>query len=225
MVDHFDISFELQQTLMNRGKAEELETIQGILAKPGQIATIRQQVPLGLGHAVLCAKDLIGNEPFVVILPDDLVLAKQPCLKQMVQAWEEVGGTMVAVSDVPRKDTRKYGILDVVSDDGRLVSAKGLVEKPSPEEAPSTVSIIGRYILPPQIFGHLENTKQGAGGEIQLTDGMVSLIGEQPFHGLRFEGTRYDCGSKIGFLEANLAFALAREDTAAEVRRMLATML
>jgi UTP--glucose-1-phosphate uridylyltransferase len=225
MVDHFDISFELQQTLLNRGKTEELETIQGILAKPGQIAVVRQQVPLGLGHAVLCAKELVGNEPFVVILPDDLVLGKQPCLKQMVQAWEEVGGAVVAVADVPRADTNKYGVLDVTHDDGRLVTAKGMVEKPSPEDAPSTVSIIGRYILPPQIFRHLENTKQGAGGEIQLTDALRSLISEQPFHGLRFEGKRYDCGNKLGFLEANIAFALAREDTSEEVRKMLSEML
>jgi UTP--glucose-1-phosphate uridylyltransferase len=225
MVDHFDISFELQQTLRNRGKASELETIKGILAKPGEIAVIRQQVPLGLGHAVLCARQLVGDEPFAVILPDDLVLAERSCLRQMVEAWEEVGGAIVAVADVPRAETNKYGILDVASDDGRLVSVKGMVEKPSPEEAPSTVSIIGRYILPPQIFRHLEQTDQGTGGEIQLTDGMVKLIGEQPFHGLRFEGKRYDCGNKLGFLEANLAFALSRDDTAADVRRIISALL
>jgi UTP--glucose-1-phosphate uridylyltransferase len=133
MVDHFDISFELQQTLRNRGKASELETIKGILAKPGEIAVIRQQVPLGLGHAVLCARQLVGDEPFAVILPDDLVLAERSCLRQMVEAWEEVGGAIVAVADVPRAETNKYGILDVASDDGRLVSVKGMVEKPSPE--------------------------------------------------------------------------------------------
>jgi UTP--glucose-1-phosphate uridylyltransferase len=225
MVDHFDISFELQQTLLNRGKTEELETIQAILAKPGQIAVVRQQVPLGLGHAVLCAKELVGNEPFAVILPDDLVLAKEPCLKQMIHAWEEVQGTVVAVADVPRSETKKYGVLDVERDDGRLVKAKGMVEKPEPAVAPSTTTIIGRYILPPEIFRHLENTKQGAGGEIQLTDGMLSLISEQPFHGLRFEGKRYDCGNKVGFLEANLAFALSREDTAADVRKVIEQLL
>jgi UTP--glucose-1-phosphate uridylyltransferase len=225
MVDHFDISFELQQTLLNRGKDAELEAIKGLLAKPGEIAVIRQQVPLGLGHAVLCARHLVGDEPFAVILPDDLVLAPNGCLKQMCEAWEEVGGAVVAVADVPHAETSKYGILDVKSDDGRLVKARGLIEKPSPEEAPSNVSIIGRYILPPEIFRHLENTDQGAGGEIQLTDGMVKLIDEMPFHGLRFEGKRYDCGNKLGFLEANLAFALAREDTAADVRRIISSLL
>ena len=222
--DHFDYSYELQRTLEERGKTAALELIKSWLPKPGQVASIRQQLPLGLGHAVLCAKNLIGNEPFAVILPDDLVLSKTPCLQQLVEVHEETGGNVVAVVDVPREHTNKYGILDVSSDDGRLASVRGLVEKPAPAEAPSTLSIIGRYILTPTIFGHLETTGKGAGGEIQLTDGMVKLLGSEPFHGLRFEGARYDCGDKIGFLEANLAFGLARSDVASDLRRIIAAL-
>jgi UTP--glucose-1-phosphate uridylyltransferase len=222
--DHFDYSYELQRTLEERGKTAALEQIRSWLPKPGQVASIRQQLPLGLGHAVLCAKNLIGNEPFAVILPDDLVLSETPCLKQLVDVHEETGGNVVAVVDVPREHTNKYGILDVSSDDGRLASVRGLVEKPAPAEAPSTLSIIGRYILTPTIFGHLENTGKGAGGEIQLTDGMVKLLGSEPFHGLRFEGARYDCGDKIGFLEANIAFGLARSDVASDLRRIIAAL-
>ena len=222
--DHFDYSYELQRTLEERGKTEALEAIKRWLPKPGQVASVRQQLPLGLGHAVLCAKNLIGDEPFAVILPDDLVLSKTPCMKQLVDVHEETGGNVVAVVDVPREDTKKYGILDVSSDDGRLASVRGLVEKPAPAEAPSTLSIIGRYILTPSIFGHLENTGKGAGGEIQLTDGMVKLLGSEPFHGLRFEGARYDCGDKIGFLEANIAFGLARPDVADDLRRIIAAL-
>jgi len=222
--DHFDYSYELQRTLEERGKLEALEAIKRWLPKPGQVASVRQQLPLGLGHAVLCAKNLIGNEPFAVILPDDLVLSKTPCMKQLVEVHEETGGNVVAVVDVPREDTKKYGILDVSSDDGRLAAVRGLVEKPAPAEAPSTLSIIGRYILTPSIFGHLETTGKGAGGEIQLTDGMVKLLGSEPFHGLRFEGARYDCGDKIGFLEANIAFGLARSDVASELRRIIAAL-
>ena len=222
--DHFDYSYELQRTLEERGKTEALEAIKRWLPKPGQVASVRQQLPLGLGHAVLCAKNLIGDEPFAVILPDDLVLSKTPCMQQLVDVHAETGGNVVAVVDVPREDTKKYGILDVSSDDGRLASVRGLVEKPVPAEAPSTLSIIGRYILTPSIFGHLENTGKGAGGEIQLTDGMVKLLGTEPFHGLRFEGARYDCGDKIGFLEANIAFGLARPDVADDLRRIIAAL-
>ena len=222
--DHFDYSYELQRTLEERGKTEALEAIKRWLPKPGQVASVRQQLPLGLGHAVLCAKNLIGDEPFAVILPDDLVLSKTPCMQQLVDVHAETGGNVVAVVDVPREDTKKYGILDVSSDDGRLASVRGLVEKPAPAEAPSTLSIIGRYILTPSIFGHLENTGKGAGGEIQLTDGMVKLLGTEPFHGLRFEGARYDCGDKIGFLEANIAFGLARPDVADDLRRIIAAL-
>jgi UTP--glucose-1-phosphate uridylyltransferase len=222
--DHFDYSYELQRTLEERGKTAALEQIRSWLPQPGQVASVRQQLPMGLGHAVLCAKNLVGDEPFAVILPDDLVLSDVACMKQLVDVHEETGGSVVAVVDVPRQDTKKYGILDVSSDDGRLASVRGLVEKPDPAEAPSTLSIIGRYILTPTIFGHLEKTGKGAGGEIQLTDGMVKLLGSEPFHGLRFTGKRYDCGDKVGFLEANIAFGLARADVSADLRRIIASL-
>jgi len=219
--DHFDISYELQDTLRERGKLEALAEIERWLPSPGQVASVRQQSPLGLGHAVYCARHLVGDEPFAVMLPDDMVLSETPCLRQMVEAYEEVGGNLVAVVDVPREHTRRYGILDVASDDGRLATVKGLVEKPEPAAAPSTLSIIGRYILQPEVFDRIAETRRGAGGEIQLTDAMVQLIGVQPFHGFRFEGRRYDCGDKVGFLEANLAFGLARPDVEPQLRRIL----
>jgi UTP--glucose-1-phosphate uridylyltransferase len=223
--DHFDYSYELQRTLEERDKKEALESIRSWLPKPGQVASVRQQLPMGLGHAVLCAKHLVGDEPFAVILPDDLVLSETPCMKQLVDVHQETGGNVVAVVDVPREHTKRYGILDVSSDDGRLASVKGLVEKPDPSEAPSTLSIIGRYVLTPSIFAHLENTGRGAGGEIQLTDAMVKLLGgAEAFHGLRFEGKRYDCGDKVGFLEANIAFGLSRPDVAEELRRIIASL-
>ena len=194
--DHFDHSWELQDTLAARGKDEALEVIRAMLSKPGRVAYTRQQEPLGLGHAVWCARHLVGDEPFAVLLADDLVLADRPCLAQMVEAYQETGGNLVAVEDVPREQTDRYGILDVAKEDGRLAEAKGLIEKPAPEDAPSTLSIIGRSILQPAVFAELERQEPGAGGEIQLTDAMARTIGTIPFHGLRFEGTRFDCGSK-----------------------------
>ncbi len=223
--DHFDLAFELQETLRARGKLDQLATLESWLPAPGQVASVRQQRPLGLGHAVLTARHLVGDEPFAVILPDDMVLSEQPCIGQLLDVHQATGGNVVAVVDVPRDQTARYGILDIDSDDGRLVTVKGLVEKPSPAEAPSTLSIIGRYVLQPDVFDHLARTPKGAGGEIQLTDGMVQLIGTQPFHGLRFAGKRYDCGDKIGFLEANLAFALARPDVAPALRAVLSRLL
>jgi UTP--glucose-1-phosphate uridylyltransferase len=225
LIDHFDVSYELEDTLQERGKLAELEAMRKWLPPPGQVASVRQQQPLGLGHAVLCARRLVGNEPFAVILPDDLVLTDTPCLKQMVEAYDEVGGNLVAVVDVPREHTKRYGILDVIEDDGRLASVRGLVEKPSPEEAPSTLSIIGRYILQPEVFDELEHTPRGSGGEIQLTDGMMRLIGRQSFHGFRYQGRRYDCGDRLGFLEANLAFALDRPDVAPQLRQIMTQLL
>jgi UTP--glucose-1-phosphate uridylyltransferase len=220
--DHFDHSFELEATLDERGKTEALAELHAWLPEAGQVCYTRQQKPLGLGHAVWCARNLVGDEPFAVLLADDLVLAKTPCLKQMVDVYNETGGNVVAVMDVPREHTRRYGVLDVVSDDGRLAKVRGLVEKPAPEKAPSTLSIIGRYILQPEIFDHLAQIGRGAGGEIQLTDGLVKLVeGGRPFHGLRFEGRRFDCGDKVGFLHANIAFALARPDMAQELRQLL----
>ena len=173
---------------------------------------MRQQEPLGLGHAVWCARHLVGDEPFAVLLADDLVLSKRPCLRQLLEVYETVGGNVVAVEDVPRDQTDRYGILDVVADDGRVARARGLVEKPAPEEAPSTLSIIGRYVLQPDVMEELGKKKKGAGNEIQLTDAMARTLDRLPFHGFRFEGVRFDCGSKAGFLEANIAFALARAD-------------
>ena len=215
--DHFDHSYELDDTLAARSKSAELEAIRAWMPGAGQVAYTRQQEPLGLGHAVWCARNLVGDEPFAVLLADDLVLAKTPCLKQLVEAYERTGGNMVAVMDVPRENTGRYGILDVASDDGRLAEVKGLVEKPAPADAPSTLSIIGRYILQPEVFRHLDRRERGAGGEIQLTDSLAAMIGNGPFHGLRFEGERFDCGEKAGFLKANVAFALARDDLRDEV--------
>ncbi|MEK9676945.1 MAG: UTP--glucose-1-phosphate uridylyltransferase GalU [Rhodospirillaceae bacterium] len=219
--DHFDRSFELEQTLEAGGKTEALEGIRSWLPKPGQISYTRQQDPLGLGHAVWCARNHIGDEPFAVLLADDLVLADPGCLKQMVDCYMEIGGNVVAVEDVPREHTNRYGVLDVVSDDGKVAEAKGLVEKPDPEDAPSTLSIIGRYILQPEVFAELSRQEKGAGNEIQLTDAMARTIKDIPFHGFRFAGERHDCGSKIGYIGANIAFALQRDDMADRVREIL----
>ncbi len=219
--DHFDQHSEMMQFLEKRGKFAELELASSMMSEAGKISYTRQPEALGLGHAVWCARNLVGREPFAVILPDDLVLHPRGCLAQLVEAYEEVGGNLVAVEDVPREDTNRYGILDVVSDDGRLAKAKGLVEKPDPAEAPSTLSIIGRYILQPEIFDELDRQEKGAGGEIQLTDAMARTIGNQAFHGLRFEGRRFDCGSKAGFLEANIAFALERDDLGEAARDII----
>ncbi|MDD5586557.1 MAG: UTP--glucose-1-phosphate uridylyltransferase GalU [Alphaproteobacteria bacterium] len=219
--DHFDRNVDLKATLEARNKQKELEILKTTDIDSGQLLFTRQREPLGLGHAVWCARHMVGDEPFAVILADDVVLAEKPCLKQMIEAYGEVGGNLVAVVDVPREKTNRYGILDVENDDGRLASVKGLVEKPAPEKAPSTLSIIGRYILQPEIFHELESQRAGAGGEIQLTDSMQRLIGRQPFHGLRYEGIRYDCGDKVGFIAANVAFALAHPEMGEQVREVL----
>ncbi len=223
--DHFDISPELNATLEARGKTAEIEIVKQTLIESGHLFSTRQAKPLGLGHAVWCAKQIVGREPFAILLPDDVVLAKRGCLAQMIDVYNEVGGNVVAVVDVPRDQTNRYGILDVSSDDGRIAAIKGLVEKPKPEVAPSTLSIIGRYILQPEIFDQLDQKMVGAGGEIQLTDAMAKLIGGAPFHGFRFEGKRYDCGDKVGFLEANIAFALARPDIGEQVRTAIEGVL
>ncbi len=186
---------------------------------------MRQQVPLGLGHAIWCARAFIGDDPFAILLPDDLVLADKPCLAQLADAYYETGGNIVAVTEVPWEQTNRYGILKTGRDDGRLVEVTGLVEKPASKDAPSNLSIIGRYILMPAVIDYLARMERGAGNEVQLTDGMARLIGEQPFHGLRYEGRRFDCGDKIGFLEAQIAFALKRPDLADAVRAFLKTYL
>jgi UTP--glucose-1-phosphate uridylyltransferase len=223
LVEHFDIAFELEAVLRERGKSTELQALRDLSLPPGSVVTVRQQEPMGLGHAIWCARAFIGDDPFAILLPDDLVLADKPCMLQLAEAYQQTGGCVVAVTEVPRSQTNRYGILDVGTDDGRLVEVRGLVEKPDPAVAPSNLSIIGRYVLLPQVLGYLSQMQRGAGNEVQLTDAMAKLIGQVPFHGLRYEGRRFDCGDKVGFLEAQVAFALKRPDLAAAVRAFLRT--
>lgn len=222
LVEHFDVAYELEVTLRERGKQKELDELRAAQLPPGSIVAVRQQEPLGLGHAIWCARAFIGDDPFAILLPDDLILSDTPCTQQLAEAYAQTGGNVVAVVDVPREHTNRYGILKTGADDGRLVEVTGLVEKPRPEDAPSTLSIIGRYVLLPDVIPHLARMERGAGNEVQLTDAMARMIGNTPFHGLRYEGRRFDCGDKIGFLEAQIAFALRRPDMAGAVRRFLA---
>jgi len=182
---------------------------------------VRQQEPLGLGHAVWCARNLVGNEPFAVLLADDLIQSDTPCLKQMVDVFTETGGNVIAAMEVPDAHTSRYGIIDAGGAKGDVRPVQALVEKPAPGTAPSNLAVIGRYILTPDVFDELSRQETGAGGEIQLTDAMARLIGRQPFHGLAFEGQRFDCGDKLGFLEANIAFAMARDDLGEGTREMI----
>jgi len=213
----------LHHILVSRDKQDLWKLLEPTHMPVGQVAYTRQPEPLGLGHAVWCARDLVRDEPFAVLLADDLILSKEPCLKQMVDAHKATGGNMVAVMDVSREHTSRYGIVDPESEDGRLVSVKGMVEKPRPANAPSTLAVIGRYILQPEVFFNLNRQERGAGGEIQLTDALADLIGIMPFHGYRFEGRRFDCGDKVGFLEANIAFALDRPDMGPQLREILSS--
>ncbi len=217
--DHFDIAYELETVMERRGKS--LEPLDSTRFPAGAIVSVRQQEPLGLGHAVWCAREITGDEPFAVLLPDDLMVGQPGCLAQMVEAYNRVGGNVVCAEDVPRERTASYGIITPGAQDGRLTEVRGLVEKPKPDEAPSTLGIVGRYILQPEIMAVLGNIGKGAGGEIQLTDGMAALIGRQPFHGLTFDGDRHDCGDKTCFVVANVALALARDDVAPAVRAWL----
>lgn len=219
--EHFDYQPELMQTLEERGKTDLLEKIRDSEMPAGKLFLTRQPRPLGLGHAIWCAKKLVGDEPFAILLPDDVIQHPQGCLSQMMDVYNKHGGNVIAVKDVPREQTKNYGILDIGVDDGNTVTVKGLVEKPSPEKAPSTLSVIGRYILQPDVFDYLSAFERGAGNEIQLTDSMAKLIGSQPFHGLRFAGDHYDCGSRLGFIAANLAFGLADKDIGDAVRAIL----
>ena len=222
--DHFDHSMELEQTLESRDKKEALALVRGMMHEPGSVAYIRQQEPAGLGHAVWCARHLIGDEPVAILLADDLILAKagqKNCLAEMTEAWSKQGGNMVACMEVPQEDTSSYGIITPGETNGTLTEVKGLVEKPKPEEAPSRLAVVGRYIIEPGVFNELSRMERGSGGEIQLTDSLARRIGETPFSGLAFSGTRYDCGSKIGFLQANIAFALARDDLSADLSSWL----
>ena len=221
LIDHFDVAYELESTLRERGKDDLIAMLDSMKVQPGSMTTVRQQVPMGLGHAIWCARAFIGDDPFAILLPDDLVLSDTPCLKQLADVYQQTGGNVLAVTEVPREQTNRYGILRVGQDDGRLAEVVGLVEKPKPAEAPSNLSIIGRYVLLPEVIQHLDRMERGAGGEVQLTDGMAKMIGHSPFHGLRYEGRRFDCGDKIGFLEAQIAFALKRPDLKADVQAFL----
>ena len=211
--DYFDHAPTLERELKKKGKTELLETLKATNMDSGAIAYVRQHKALGLGHAVWCARRLIGNEPFAVILPDDVIAAEKPCLQQMVEAYQETGGNMVAAMEVPSDQVKAYGVLDVKEDMGAMVRVAGMVEKPEPAEAPSYLAVIGRYVLSPDVLGHLHKMKSGAGGEIQLTDAIAQEIeqGNDVF-GYRFRGQRFDCGSKSGFLQATVAFGLARDD-------------
>ncbi|HWH18726.1 MAG TPA: UTP--glucose-1-phosphate uridylyltransferase GalU [Allosphingosinicella sp.] len=220
--DYFDIAFELETTMRARGKS--LDALEPTRMPPGAILSVRQQEPLGLGHAVWCARDVVGDEPFAVLLPDDLMVGRPGCIAQMVEAYEKVGGNIVCVQEVPREKTASYGVITPGRAEGRLTEVKGLVEKPKPEDAPSNLAVVGRYILQPEIMRILDAGETGAGGEIQLTDAMAKLIGSQPFHGLTFEGDRHDCGDKTGFVIANIALAMAREDVAPAVRAFVADL-
>lgn len=218
MEDHFDRNHDLNATLEKRGKIEGLSLVTNAEIPTGHLSVVRQHTPLGLGHAVWCARRVVGDEPFAVLLPDDTVLSAKPCLKQMIEAYYETGGNYIAVQEVAPQHTSRYGIINPGETQGRRVEVKGMVEKPKAEAAPSNLAIIGRYILQPEIWDILENIGEGSGGEIQLTDGMAKLMKQQPFHAYRFEGTRFDCGDKVGWLEANLAFALANPSLSADVR-------
>ena len=227
IVEHFDVAYELEKTMTGRGKG--LEVLDSSRFTPGDIITVRQQVPMGLGHAIWCARAIVGEEPFAIFLPDELMVAHEGstgCMKQMIAAYEEVGGNVISVLEVPREDVSSYGVIAP----GRQVSptlteVTGLVEKPPVDHAPSNKIISGRYILQPEVMRVLEAQERGAGGEIQLTDAMAKMIGTQPFHAVTFDGRRFDCGSKLGFVEATLALALEREDMGAEVRAMAQRLL
>ena len=223
--DYFDHSPELESALRKAGKEDLLEVLKDTNMDSGAIAYVRQNRPLGLGHAVWCARRLIGNEPFAVLLPDDVIAADKPCLQQMVEAYEQTGGNMVAAMEVPPAKTSAYGVLDVAEDMGSIVRVKGMVEKPKAEDAPSNLVVIGRYILTPKILNNLNRMKQGAGGEIQLTDAIAEEVATNNVYGFRFRGQRYDCGSKAGFLQATVAFGLARDDLRVEFSAYLNDMI
>jgi UTP--glucose-1-phosphate uridylyltransferase len=217
---HFEGHQELEQALVYAGKQDILAAVQGILPAAVECVYVLQGVPLGLGHAVLCAREAVGDEPFYVHLPDDLILARQGCLTQLRQRYEETECSVIAVEQVPTEMTSSYGIVAVDSD----YALEQIIEKPQPEDAPSDLAVVGRYLLTPAIFDELEKTGEGSGGEIQLTDGIAALMGHEQVYAMPFEGTRYDCGSKLGYLKANIDFALEREELAAGLREHLATI-
>ena len=227
IVEHFDTAYELESTMAERGKS--LDVLEPTRILPGNLVTVRQQVPLGLGHAIWCARAIVGDEPFAIFLPDELMIGEPGCMKQMVEAYNEVGGNLLSVLEVPDDEVSSYGVIDPgkrgIGPGGALTEVRGLIEKPKREAAPSNLIISGRYILQPEVMRVLENQGKGAGGEVQLTDAMAQMIGQQPFHAVTFAGKRYDCGSKTGFVEATLAIALEREDMRDEVRAMALRLL
>lgn len=220
--DHFDHAVELEQALKASQKAEALQRLTAQLYRPGSVSYVRQQEPAGLGHAVWCARNFIGDEPVAVILPDDLIKAPQGCLKQMVDRYE--GGNMIAVMEVERELVSRYGVIDPGETRGRLVEVRGLVEKPAPAEAPSQLAVVGRYIIEPEVFTELNHATRGAQGEVQLTDSLARRVGHSSFTGYLFEGARYDCGSKLGHLQANIAYALDRPELAGPLRAWLSAL-
>ena len=220
LVDYFDVAFELEATM--KGKGKSLDPLQPSRVHFGELVSVRQQQPLGLGHAVWCARDIVGDEPFAVLLPDDLMAGKPGALKQMVDAWEKIGGgNMLCTEEVPRDRTGSYGVITPGRQDGTVTEVLGLVEKPNPQDAPSNLAVIGRYILQPEVMQVLDKGETGAGGEIQLTDAMAQLIGRQKFHAVKVDAVRHDCGDKAGYVIANLALALEREDIAPTIREFL----
>ncbi len=221
--DHFDIAYELEKTMTERGK--DLSALASTRLGPGACAYVRQQEPMGLGHAIWCARDIVGDEPFAIFLPDEFMHGTPGCMAQMVKAYNQVGGNLLSVLEVPREQVSSYGVIAPGAAGGNLTEVKGLVEKPSVEDAPSNLIISGRYILQPEVMRTLEKQEKGAGGEIQLTDAMAQMIGDQPFHAVTFDGARYDCGSKVGYIEANLAVALERPDMTDEIRAMATRLL
>jgi UTP--glucose-1-phosphate uridylyltransferase len=223
IVEHFDTAYELEATMGERGKS--LDVLDSSRIQPGNLLTVRQQVPLGLGHAVWCARAFVGDDPFAIFLPDELMIGSPGCMKQMVDAYEQVGGNLVSVLEVPHEEVSSYGVIAPGKQDGALTEVMGLVEKPKVDEAPSNLIVSGRYILQPEVMRLLANQDRGAGNEIQLTDAMARLIGAQPFHAVTFAGRRFDCGSKVGFVEATLALALERPDMAEEVRAIVRKMV
>ncbi|HEX8262055.1 MAG TPA: UTP--glucose-1-phosphate uridylyltransferase [Allosphingosinicella sp.] len=218
--DHFDIAYELEATMRARGKP--LDALAGTRLPPGAVVSVRQQEPLGLGHAIWCARDVVGDEPFAVFLPDEVMVGTPNCTRQLVDAYERVGGNVVAMLEVPPGETHKYGVVRPGASEGGLTEILGLVEKPAPGTAPSNLMLPGRYVLQPEVMTALGEIPKGAGGEIQLTDAMAALIGIQPFHGLVFDGERHDCGHMLGFVVANVALALKRSDVAPALRDYLA---
>jgi UTP--glucose-1-phosphate uridylyltransferase len=222
--DHFDHAYELQEMLEKRNETFALKVVKDLIPKPGQIAYTRQLEPLGLGHAIWCARNFVGSEPVAVLLADDLILSEKGCLKQMIEAYDEIGGNMLAVMEVENDQTSSYGIITPGAVENSLIEVLGLIEKPEPSKAPSNLAIIGRYILQPNIFDDLGRFELGAGGEIQLTDSIARQVGLEKINGFEFSGRRFDCGNKVGFLEANIAYALDREDLRGPIQQFIKTL-